>query len=197
VSVWVKICGITNEADARLCVEAGADALGFIFYPRSKRAVTPGAAGAIARTLPRHVMRVGVFVDAPLCLVERVRGLVGLDLVQLHGREPPGYADALGSVMKAFRKGESRAKVATFRDCLVMFDGPSGGSGQSADMALARHCARARPVVLAGGLRSDTVSRAIRDVRPWGVDVASGTEAAPGRKDAAKVRAFIDAARAV
>jgi phosphoribosylanthranilate isomerase len=195
VTVWIKICGITNEADARLSAEAGADALGFIFFPGSKRYVAPGRAAAIAKTVPAHVIRVGVFVDAPLVFVERVRNLVGLDIVQLHGDETPVYAKALGGVMKAFRPGASAGRVASYRDGLVMFDGPSGGSGKSADTAAARRCARLRPAVLAGGLRPDNVAAAIRAVRPWGVDVASGTEASPGRKDPDKVRAFIAAAR--
>lgn len=192
---WIKICGITNAADARLAVDEGADALGFIFYPRSKRYIAPLRAAEITARLPRHVMRVGVFVDAPLTFVQRVSGLAALDLAQVHGNEAPGYVTALGNGMKAFRAGVSADRI----DCyagLILLDGPSGGSGQSADLPLAAHLARHRPVVLAGGLTPDNVAARIRAVRPFGVDVASGTEASPGRKDAAKLRAFIRAARA-
>ena len=192
---WVKICGITNAADARLAVDEGADALGFIFHPKSKRYITPQRAAEIAARLPHHVMRVGVFVDVPLTFVQRVSGLAALDLSQVHGNETPGYVAALGNAMKAFRAGVCADRI----DCypgLILLDGPSGGSGQTADLRLAMHLARRRPVVLAGGLTPQNVAARIRAVRPFGVDVASGTEASPGRKDAAKLRAFIRAARA-
>jgi phosphoribosylanthranilate isomerase len=192
---WIKICGITSAADARLAVDEGADALGFIFHPKSKRYIAPLRAAEITAGLPRHVMRVGVFVDAPLTVVQRVCGLAALDLAQVHGNETPAYVAALGNGMKAFRAGVPAQRIGGYAG-LILLDGPSGGSGQAADLALARQCARHRPVVLAGGLTPENVAQRIRAVRPFGVDVASGTEAAPGRKDPARLRAFIRAARA-
>jgi len=196
VTIWVKICGITGEADAAAAVAAGADAIGFIFAPRSKRYVDPAVAARIASKVPARVMRVGVFVDAPVYMVRKIREQVGLSLVQLHGRETPATAAALGNVVKVFRRGVPLAKASAFPDAIAMFDGPEGGSGQLADWSVARQCARLRQVILAGGLTPANVCEAINAVHPWGVDVSSGVELSPGVKDHDRVRAFIAAARA-
>lgn len=193
MTVWVKICGITSQGDAAAAVDAGADAIGFIFVPASKRHIAPAAAAAIK--VPAGVMKVGVFVDMPVYEIRRIRDLVGLSLVQLHGRETPVMAAGLGNAIKVFRRGLPLARVAAFPDVIAMFDGPEGGSGQKADWTVARQCARLRQVILAGGLTPENVGGAIRAVRPWGVDVSSGVEASPGVKDHAKVKAFVAAAR--
>ncbi len=190
---WVKICGITNAEDAAAAVAAGADALGFIFFRGSKRYVDPAVVGAIR--VPEGVTKVGVFVDAPLYEIRKVREQAGLSMIQLHGHELPAVAAALGNVAKVFRRGEPLAKAAAFPDAIAMFDGPEGGSGQKADWSVARQCARLRQVILAGGLTPENVGEAIRAVHPWGVDVSSGVELSPGKKDHDKVRAFIAAAR--
>lgn len=204
----VKICGITNADDAAVALSAGADALGFVFHERSPRAVSPEIVRAIVAGLPPFVLAVGVFVNEPL---ERVRGIMddcGLSLAQLHGDENAAFCRELGRpVLKAIRL-KDRASVLA----LAEFHGRAnvrgfvldafseqvyGGTGQTIDWALAAEAARAAPVLLAGGLTPDNVAEAIRVVRPYGVDVSSGVEAKPGKKDPAKVKAFIEAARLV
>jgi phosphoribosylanthranilate isomerase len=213
----VKICGITNLEDARAAAVTGADFLGFIFYPRSPRYVTPEAAGQIIvalRTEGLTITTVGVFVDAPPAEIERAMRVAGLDLAQLHGDEPLAQVQALGGrAFKALRphsvaEGEADAMrylpVAPNDDRApqLLVDayrpGAYGGTGQTGDWsiahALAQQCER---LLLAGGLTPDNVAQAIRQVRPWGVDVSSGVEASPGRKDHGRVQTFIAAARVV
>jgi indole-3-glycerol phosphate synthase / phosphoribosylanthranilate isomerase len=204
--IAVKICGITNEEDARTAVAAGADAIGFVFWAKSPRAVSPAAARAIAATLPPFVLRVGVFVDAEPEEMRRVADEVGLDLVQLHGSETPEMvARAPRRAVKAIRVGPGfrpedalrygAAAAALLLDTRV--DGALGGTGQTFDWSLVRPVREGTAfVVLAGGLTPDNVGEAIATVRPDGVDVSSGVESAPGKKDPAKVRAFVDAVRA-
>ncbi|MCS7222189.1 MAG: phosphoribosylanthranilate isomerase [Anaerolineae bacterium] len=212
----VKICGITNLEDARVAVAAGADFLGFIFYPRSPRYVTPERAGQIIAALHAEGLTattVGVFVDAPLAEIEHTMQVAGLDLAQLHGDEPVAQVQALGGrAFKALRPHSGNDVEADMLSYLsvapdaawvpqLLVDAyhPSayGGTGQIGDwrlaQLLARRCAR---LLLAGGLTPDNVAQAIAEVRPWGVDVSSGVEASPGRKDHGRVRAFIAAARA-
>ncbi len=212
----VKICGITDLEDARVAALAGADFLGFIFYPRSPRYVTPEVAGRIVATLRAErltVLTVGVFVDALLAEIEHAMRVAGLDLVQLHGREPPELVQTLnGRAFKALRPrsgDEGRADALRYlpvapadtRAPQLLVDayhpGAYGGTGQVGDWhlahALVQQCER---LLLAGGLTPDNVAQAISQVRPWGVDVSSGVEASPGRKDHGRVRAFIAAARA-
>ena len=204
--IFVKICGITSVEDARLALDAGADALGFVFWPMSPRFVTPEAAAAITATLPSFVTRVGVFVDAAPDELARAAAVAGLDVLQLHGDEPPATLRALPRrVLKAFRVGAgfgtedvlaySNAGFGVLLDTLRA-DLP-GGTGAAFDWTLARGLRERVPfLVLAGGLRPDNVAKAIAVVRPHAVDVSSGVERSPGRKDEGKLRAFVEAVRA-
>jgi phosphoribosylanthranilate isomerase len=198
----VKICGITNLEDALLATSLGANALGFIFYPKSPRAVTPDAARQIIAQLPPLVLSVGVFVNEDAALVLEVAEMVRLDWLQLHGEEPPEYCRHLNrNVLKAIRvrDRESLAQMQPYQGLVRAFlldtytSGQHGGTGQSFDWTLAREAQAYGPVVLAGGLRPDNVAAAIKAASPAAVDVASGVEATPGRKDPEKLRAFFQA----
>ena len=202
----VKICGITNAEDARMAVDAGADAVGFVFWPKSPRSVDTPTARAIAATLPPFVLRVGVFVDATPEEMKRVADEVGLDMVQMHGSEPPEVvARAPRRAVKAVRVGPGfqpqdalrydGAAAALLLD--TRLDGAlPGGTGRTFDWSLVRPVREGTSfLVLAGGLTPENVAEAIATVRPDAVDVSSGVESAPGKKDAAKVRAFVDAVR--
>ncbi|MCS6817451.1 MAG: phosphoribosylanthranilate isomerase [Blastocatellia bacterium] len=206
--VRVKICGITNVDDALVAVEAGADALGFIFYPKSPRFITPDRAQAIIEWLPPFVTPVGVFVNEyDLEKMAHVVSEVRLAVVQLHGDEPPAFCQQVAQrwrVIKAVRVGPDfhPHEVAAYPAQAILLDaacaGEYGGTGQRFEWTLAR---RARSfvsrVILAGGLSPENVAEAIRCARPYAVDVCTGVEAHPGKKDPEKVRAFIAAARAV
>jgi phosphoribosylanthranilate isomerase len=201
----VKICGITNLEDARCAVEAGADALGFVFYEKSPRFVTPEEAAAIIRQLPPLVAKVGVFVDAPSEDVRRIAAECGLDALQLHGQESPAFCQSLGfwNVIKGFRIESERSLglLAQYPTAAWLLDshvpGQMGGTGCSFDWELARQVRDwGRPIILAGGLTHENVAEAIRVVQPYAVDVSSGVEASPGRKDVEKLRRFIAAAQA-
>lgn len=199
--MFVKICGVRTLEDALMCAEAGAAAIGFNFWPSSPRYLAVEEAARIANGLPRPLRRWGVFVDAPLAVVERAFALGAIDLAQLHGDESPDYCQALaGRYLKAVRLGSSHGLEALERYggelLLVDADQPAyGGSGRPIDLALARAAAARRRILLAGGLTPDSVAAAVRAVRPYGVDVASGVERAPGVKDRRKVEAFIAAAQ--
>ena len=202
----IKICGITNPEDALTAVEAGVDALGFIFYKPSPRCVTVDVARNIVKLLPPFMLPVGVFVNEDLKIVRDVMDACGMGLAQLHGDETALYCEQLARpVLKAVRlrdmrsflalaEYKGRAKVRGFVIDAVS-EKAYGGTGQTADWTLASEAARIAPVLLAGGLTSDNVRDAILKVRPYGVDVSSGVEATPGKKDSAKVRAFIAAAK--
>ncbi|MGA8571570.1 MAG: phosphoribosylanthranilate isomerase [Desulfobaccales bacterium] len=199
--VRIKICGITNPEDARLASELGADALGFIFHPASPRRVAPGAAREIIRQLPPLVLSVGVFVDEEAAVVRELAARLGLDWVQLHGRESPEYCLSLGRrVLKGFRieNESSLGALAAYRDAVQAFlldtykSGQAGGTGETFDWRLARRAQEFGPIVLAGGLTPANVAQAIEVARPQAVDVASGVEAAPGKKDPEKLRDFFD-----
>jgi phosphoribosylanthranilate isomerase len=200
----VKVCGITSGEDALVAAEAGADAVGFVFWEGSPRRIDPGAARAIARRLPPSLRRVGVFVDAGWDELQRLGAEIPLDVVQLHGRGPGGRApDRLPGVWKAlpvgpgFSIGEHLPVPPEVSGVLLdtRSDVP-GGSGRSFDWDLARE-ARARVpfLILAGGLHPGNVQSAIARVAPDLVDVSSGVESRPGRKDPTKVRAFVEAVR--
>jgi phosphoribosylanthranilate isomerase len=199
--LFVKICGITTVDDALACVDAGADALGFNFWPESKRHVSVETAAAIARSLPPDIRTVGVFVDPSEADVERVFAAGAIDMAQLHGEESPEFCRRFaGRYIKAVRlRDESSLKRMDDYRCdviLVDADAPGyGGSGQRANVALAAQAAARRRIILAGGLNADNVGEAIMAVRPWGVDVAGGVEREPGVKDWMKVAAFVAAAR--
>lgn len=200
----VKICGITNWPDARRAIEAGCDALGFNFYPRSPRYIAPEAAAKIRARLPREIAAVGIFVNEPAKLVAELAGKLRLDFAQLHGEETPAVARSVGRaapVIKAFPVGArfSAARIGRYPAAAFLLDAPRaanglrGGTGRSFDWSLARAAARYGRIVLAGGLTPENVAEAIRAARPAAVDVASGVERAPGQKDPRKLRAFLDA----
>lgn len=203
MSVKVKICGITNAEDAQAAVAAGADLLGFVFYDGSPRHVTVEQAAAIARTIPPFVVRVGLFVNAPEELVGQALSACGLQLLQFHGDETPEYCRQFGAMsMKAFRvkNAESIRELPAYPTDAWLLDafvpGQLGGTGHSFNWDLAIEAVNlGKPVFLAGGLTPANVAEAVRKVQPYGVDVSSGVESAPGRKDHAKVRAFIEAAK--
>ena len=201
--VRVKICGITNLEDALLAAELGADALGFIFYAKSPRHVAPETARAIIAQLPPFVAAVGVFVDEAAAVVQELAGRVGLDWVQLHGQESPEYCRNLGrKVIKGFRiqDEDSLRRLADYQGAAqaLLLDtykkGQVGGTGEIFDWHLARKAKKYGRIILAGGLTPENVAQAIATAGPAAVDAASGTEAAPGKKDPAKLRAFFKAA---
>jgi len=204
MSTWVKICGITNLADAQLAIEARADALGFVFYGKSPRHVTIPAAAGISKQLPGFVMRVGVFVNALKAEVLRAIGECGLNLLQFHGDEPPEYCLQFGLMsMKAFRMRDAGTlkELRNYQTSAWLLDAYSpevaGGTGERFNWDLAVAAQKfGKPIFLAGGLTPENVAEAVRKVRPFGVDVSSGVEISPGKKDPAKVRAFINAAKA-
>jgi phosphoribosylanthranilate isomerase len=197
----VKICGVTRLEDALAAARLGADALGFNFWPRSKRFVAPAAAGEIVRSLPPGLATFGIFVDPTRDEVLAALEASGVAAVQLHGDEPPALCASLPvPVVKAIRveDGRSLAKLASYEVRAFLLDAPSpgyGGSGASFDWTLAAAIATELPVLLAGGLRPENVAEAVRTVRPLGVDVASGVESAPGVKDPARMELFIRLAR--
>jgi phosphoribosylanthranilate isomerase len=199
--VRVKICGITNLKDALLAADLGTHALGFNFYPKSPRSIEPEAARDIIKSLPPLVVSVGVFVDEEAEAVREVAATVGLDWIQLHGQESPEYCRAMARrVIKAFRIQDqsSLAILPDYRDAVQAFlldtyrPGTPGGTGETFDWELARQAKDYGPVILAGGLTAANVGQAITSAQPAAVDVASGVEAAPGRKDPEKVKKFIE-----
>ena len=203
----VKICGITSLEDAQVAVGAGAHALGFVLAD-SPRRVTPDRAGRIVRALPPMVTTVGVFVDAPIERVEETLKAIGLHAVQLHGREEPQFCASVSRpVIKRIRVDEQstpetlQAQFDRYDVAGFLLD-PGAGDGRSFDwrrfagIGLAGSSARgssAPRLIIAGGLDSDNVGEAIRLLRPYAVDVCTGVESAPGRKDALKIRAFLRA----
>ena len=203
--VWVKICGITNAADAIAAAQAGADALGFMFYAASKRAIDPSAAGEIIRSLPPSIAKVGVFVNPTAEFVRSAMKTSGLDTLQFHGEETPEFCAQFGlPFFKAFRVKDHGVltQCASYRDCIWLLDsfvdGALGGTGAAFDWEVAVEATKlSRQVILAGGLKVETVADAVRRVRPFGVDVSSGVESAPGKKDHQLVRQFIAAAKSV
>ncbi len=196
----VKVCGITRLEDALAAVRLGADALGFNFWPRSKRYLPPAEARAIVRRLPPLVTAVGVFVDPTRDEVLRAAEQSGIVVAQLHGDESPELCLSLPlPVLKGIRVVDARslAQLASYDVRGFVLDAPSagyGGSGTTFDWSLVAQAARELRVVLAGGLTPENVGEAVRAVRPWAVDVASGVESAPGVKDEEKMRRFIEVA---
>jgi phosphoribosylanthranilate isomerase len=203
--VKVKICGITNWSDARRAVEAGADFLGFNFYPKSSRYIAPAAARRILQRLPAGVPSVGVFVNEPEREMLAIARQVGLDYVQLHGDEPPEVVSRMRRsfrVIKAIRvRGTFRAaQMASFKGASsILLDGYDsrlrGGSGKSFDWKLAKSAGRNRKIFLAGGLTPENAAEAVAAARPFAIDVCSGVESRPGKKDAARMRALVAAVR--
>jgi phosphoribosylanthranilate isomerase len=201
----IKICGIKTITDALAAMDAGADLIGFNFYPKSPRYISVGQCRDIMSVMRRygHIMYVGVFVNASVETICATMETCGLSLAQLHGDETPEILNALdGKGFKAFRGipeniiGLERQKAPAFLvDASVK--GLYGGSGVTADWISAAELAKRYPILLAGGLTPENVADAVRQVQPWGVDVASGVESAPGVKDQQKISAFINAVRSV
>jgi phosphoribosylanthranilate isomerase len=201
MSVKVKICGITSVADALGAAEAGADLIGLMFYERSPRYVPFARAAEIAKALPPFISRVGVFVNPDADTVMRAIGECGLSLLQFHGEEAPAFCTQFGLMsMKAFRVRDADSLLALpdYETDAYLLDAYSpdahGGTGAKFnwDLAIAAK-QHDRPIFLAGGLTPENVAQAVQQVAPFGVDVSSGVESAPGKKDPAKVRAFIQA----
>jgi len=206
--IKIKICGITNAPDAQAAVSAGADALGFIFYSKSPRFVEPKVAKHIISELPPFVLPIGVFVNEEPKMVQDVMEACGLALAQLHGDETPDYCESLERpVLRGIRlrDRDSLLAIAEYRGragvrgfILDAFsESVYGGTGETTDWALAAEAAKAAPILLAGGLTPNNVQEAIQKVKPYGVDVSSGVESSPGKKDPAKVQAFVHAAKLV
>jgi phosphoribosylanthranilate isomerase len=201
--VKVKICGITSLEDALTAVEAGADALGFVFYPASPRHVSPEQAAAIIRHLPPFVQTVGLFVNEEQAVIHTISDQCGLDVIQLHGEETPEYCSAIRRrILKAFR-----VKDITTLDALLQYQvsgylldawspNAHGGTGRTFNWDIAAEATkRGHLIILAGGLTPDNVAESIQQTHPYAVDVSSGVESAPGRKDATRVRRFITLAK--
>jgi phosphoribosylanthranilate isomerase len=196
----VKFCGITSLEDAQLCLDAGAWALGMIFWPGSPRHCERHEAARIGAALRRRVELAGVFVDAPLGFVARAVDELGLTLVQLHGDEGPAYCGEVGrrtgaKVVKA-RRVRSRGDVAGLEAFHVDFHLLDGSGGDTFAWPLVRARRTDVPLIVAGGLTPENVADAIAETQPFAVDTASGTESAPGTKDPAKVQAFAQAVEA-
>lgn len=204
--VKVKICGITNWADARSACNAGADFLGFNFYTRSRRYIDPQRGKSIVRRLPKNVASVGIFVNEPLDDLVRVARAAGVKYVQLHGDETPAGVSRLRrmlgpvKIIKAIRvrRAADIRKAAQFRDaCAILFDGfdpqRRGGTGKTFDWSFAARGNGRTRTFLAGGLTPDNVAEAIRIAQPYAVDVCSGVELSPGKKNRAKIKALMRA----
>jgi len=195
----IKVCGITTYEDASLALELGADALGFNFFPRSPRYLSPAAARSIIRRLPPFVLPVGVFVNEPEAIVSETARESGISVLQLHGDEPPEYCRRLSSwtLIKALRLGSSSAVPhAEYPVQAYLLDAKDdtvfGGTGKTFDWSLGAEIkSRGLPLILADGLNPGNVAEAVRRVRPYAVDVCSGVESAPGKKDASLLEAFV------
>ncbi|MCP3853153.1 MAG: phosphoribosylanthranilate isomerase [Actinomycetia bacterium] len=199
--MFVKICGVTSEEDGLLSVALGADAVGFNFSPTSKRQTRPSLARDIIRRLPPEILTVAIFRDQAREHVLEAVNATRVRAVQLHGHEPPEYAqwihERVPVLIQAFAAGDPGLdQLAEYGADAVLVDSPLPGSGEIFDWRILERAPVNHPrMILAGGLDADNVTEAIRAVRPWGVDVASGVESSPGRKDPVKLRAFIEAAK--
>lgn len=201
--LWVKICGVTREEDARAAVSAGASALGLNFVPRSKRYVDVALARRLADSVRGEIELVAVIADESLERIRELVDAVGLDSVQLHGAEPPEFVRALPGAFKAvgIESAEDVTAAQAFSSTRLLVDaksaGVTGGTGHAFDWHLVEGLARARDIILAGGLKPENVADAVRQVAPYGVDVAGGVEVSgdPRRKDPDKIAAFVENAR--
>jgi phosphoribosylanthranilate isomerase len=198
----IKICGITNLEDALAAVEYGADALGFVFYPKSPRSVTPEKAEEIIAQLPPFITTVGVFVNETPAKIKEVMTSSRLQVVQLHGVEPPQECMLWRPSIKAFRvKDFVDLKPLEQFKCISAYlidtYAPSsyGGTGQIFNWDIAVEAKKFGPIILAGGLNPENIEKAVRWVKPYGVDVSSGVEAEKGKKDLKKVKEFIEKAK--
>lgn len=197
--MFVKICGITNEDDALFAVAMGADAVGFVFAP-STRQIAPQQVFDITRRLPPEILTVGVFRDEAPSRVIDIVNRSGVRAAQLHGHESPADVQLVASqvrwVIKGFAAGSPDARRADeFGTDMVLVDATTPGSGTMFDWSLAAEVPDGPKLILAGGLTPDNVAAAVHQVQPWGVDVSTGVEKSPGKKDALKVKAFVERAR--
>lgn len=203
--VKVKICGITNLEDAIAAVEFGADTLGFVFFKKSPRYISPAKAKAIIKKLPPFISSVGVFVNEDNIIVEKIADETGIDAIQLHGDEPPNACNLSRPVIKAIRVksidnleiiSKYKNKVSAF---LLDTYTPEifGGTGQIFNWDIAVEAKQFGRIILAGGLTPENIGQAIRRVHPYAVDVSSGVEAEKGRKDHRKMKLFIERAKGI
>ena len=201
----IKICGITNISDARSAADCGADALGFIFYPQSQRYVKPMKAKEIIQTLPCEISKVGVFVNHEIQKVKEIVQFCGLDLIQLHGDEPPEYCAQfpMSSLIKAVscRTEQEILELRSFPVAAILMDARDsrqyGGTGKNSDWRLAIRLKEMHPFILAGGLNKENIRQAVQTVGPQAVDINSGVEISPGKKDPNKIREIIKIVREV
>ena len=197
--MFVKICGITNEDDALFAVAMGADAVGFVFAP-STRQIAPQQVFDITRRLPPEILTVGVFRDEAPSRVIDIVNRSGVRAAQMHGHESPADVALVSAqvrwVIKGFAAGSPDARRADeFATDMILVDALTPGSGTMFDWSLAAEVPDGPKLILAGGLTPDNVAAAVRQVQPWGVDVSTGVEKSPGKKDALKVKAFVERAR--
>ncbi len=214
MGIFVKICGLANAADVAAVAALKPDALGFVLWPKSKRAVRPEQVAEWTRDLPPGLLKVGVVVDESVADIRRAVDVAQLDVIQWHGFPSLGKADAgffqalektlsgVSKLWKVVRLDRETTPPPAFVDALVLDSyspAAPGGTGQTVDWTAARAfvAASRTKVLLAGGLRAENIAEAIRAVRPWGVDVSSGVEAQPGKKDLAAVKRFIETCRAM
>lgn len=205
MATLIKICGMTRKEDALAAAALGVDLLGFVFYEGSERRITPAAAREITRALPRTVRPVGVFVDADPAVVRAVVSEAGIAVLQFHGGETPEYCAAFARdypVIKAFRVS-AEADLRTVNDYpgqYCLFDtyvkGKPGGTGASFDWKVLKDFEILKPMILSGGLTPENVGKALEELAPFGVDVSSGVESAPGIKDAGRMQRFVAKVRA-
>jgi len=199
----IKICGITNLEDANAAADLGADALGFIFVPDTPRYIEPQTASRIIRELPPFITRVGVFADASPEEIHKTIQTCGLNAIQLHGSETPEYCREIkcAKVIKAFRVKDRNSlfPIPEYQVDAYLLDtyvkGKKGGTGETFNWELAKEAKPYGRIIIAGGLTPENVAAAIQNVQPYAVDVSSGVEARPGKKDHAKIRAFIENVR--
>ena len=202
----IKICGITNIEDAHAAVDLGADALGFIFVPDTPRYIEPQTAERIISNLPPFITTVGVFADAPVETVSETIKFCGLRAAQLHGSEIPGYCDRVRErcrvpIVKAFRVEDrhSLSLISEYDVSAYLLDtyvkGKKGGTGETFNWDLAKGAKKYGRIIIAGGLTPENVAQAVQHVRPFAVDVGSGVEASPGRKNHSRIKAFIENVR--
>jgi phosphoribosylanthranilate isomerase len=202
--IRVKICGITNIGDAYSAAESGADALGFIFYPKSQRYIAPERAKEILQKIPGSIGRVGVFVNQEIQAVKEIVSFCGLRLIQLHGDESPQYCAQFprSTLIKAVSHcaDEEVQRLENYPVKAILVDahepGHYGGTGKNSDWALALKVKKTHPLILAGGLNKENIKRAIETVRPCAVDINSGVETSPGKKDPYKIREIMEIVRA-
>ncbi len=199
--MFVKICGITNEDDALLSVAMGADAVGFNFVQGSSRQIAAQVAYDITRRLPPEILTVAIFRDEHPSRVVDVANRAGVKAVQLHGRESAADTQQIAKtfrwVIKVFNaRDPNLPRADEYGTDMIMIDGPEPGSGKVFDWSLAGDAPDSVKLILAGGLTPENVGAAITEVQPWGVDVATGVEKSPGKKDALAVKRFVENARA-